>query len=64
MKSSSPTRLSLTDFDISPERGFLSTTDPLGHLSDQPVLNQIAQELPKLLTARQFRHFIQDRTGV
>ena len=64
MKSSGPMRLSLSDFDISPERGFLPTTDPLGHLSDQPVLNQIALELPKLLTARQFRHFIQDRSDV
>ena len=64
MKSSGPMRLSLSDFDISPERGFLPTTDPLGRLSDQPVLNQIALELPKLLTARQFRHFIQDRSDV
>ena len=64
MKPSGPMRLSLSDFDISPERGFLPTTDPLGCLSDQPVLNQVAQELPKLLTARQFRHFIQDRTDV
>lgn len=64
MKPSGPMRLSLSDFDISPERGFLPTTDPLGRLSDQPVLNQVAQELPKLLTARQFRHFIQDRTDV
>jgi indoleamine 2,3-dioxygenase len=64
MKPSGPTRLSLTDFDMSPERGFLPATDPLHQLSDEPILNQIAAELPKFLAARQFRRFIQDRTDV
>jgi indoleamine 2,3-dioxygenase len=64
MKASSPTRLSLTHFDISPERGFLPPTDPLHQLADEPILNQIAAELPKFLAARQFRRFIQDRMDV
>lgn len=64
MKASGPTRLSLTDFDISPERGFLPLTDPLNHLPDEPILSHIGAELPKFLTARQFRRFIQDRTDV
>ena len=56
--------LSLSMFDMSPDRGFLPATDPLECLADEPILNQIGAELPKLLTARQFRHFIQDRKEV
>ena len=59
-----PPPLSLSDFDISPDRGFLPSTDPLVHLPDEPILNQIAAELPKFLTARQFRRFVQDRTDL
>lgn len=56
-----PAPLSLSDFDISPDRGFLPLSDPLIQLPDEPVLNQIAVELPKFLTAQQFRRFVQDR---
>jgi indoleamine 2,3-dioxygenase len=64
MTSSGPGPLSLTDFDISPERGFLPAVDPLDSLAGEPILNQIGADLPKLLTARQFRRFIQDRTDL
>ncbi len=53
--------LSLAAFDISAERGFLPATDPLGHISGEPVLNQIIVELPKLLIARQFRRLSRER---
>lgn len=64
MTTSSHHFLSLSRFEISPERGFLPTTDPLEQLPDETVLNQIGAELPKLLTARQFRHFVQDHHAV
>ncbi len=64
MTTSSQPLLSLSAFDISPERGFLPVTDPLDRLPDEPILNQIAAELPKYLAARQFRHFIQDRLEI
>ncbi len=64
MNASGPPRLSLTDFDISPERGFLPAVDPLDHIADEPILNQLGEELPKLLTARQLRRLIQDRKEI
>lgn len=64
MKASGPPRFSLTDFDISPERGFLPAVDPLDNLVDEPILNQIGEELPKLLTARHLRRLIQDRKEI
>ena len=59
-----PRPLSLSDFEILPERGFLPATDPLSDLPHAPILNQIAGDLPKFLTARKFRHFIHDRRDV
>lgn len=59
-----PAPLSLADFDISSERGFLPAIDPLDSLAGEPILNQIGTDLPKFLTARQFRRFIGDRTDV
>ncbi len=56
--------LLLSAFDISAERGFLPTMDPLEQIPDEPVLNQLGAELPKFLTARQFRQFIQDRKEI
>lgn len=56
--------LSLAAFDLSPERGFLPATDPLEHLPDEPIVNQIGTELPKFLAARHFRQFIQDRLEI
>lgn len=60
MTTSSHEPLSLAQFDLSPERGFLPATDPLAQLPDEPILNQVGAELPKFLTARQFRSFVQD----
>jgi indoleamine 2,3-dioxygenase len=57
-------RLSLADFDISPERGFLPPADPIASLAEEPILSQIGADLPKLLTARQFRRWIQDRAEI
>ncbi|MEQ1793104.1 MAG: hypothetical protein ABL970_02845 [Nitrospira sp.] len=57
MKSITFTPLSLSDYDISPEQGFLQS-DPLEQLPDSPVLNQLGHELPKLLSARKVREFI------
>jgi indoleamine 2,3-dioxygenase len=64
MKASAPTPLSLADFDVSSERGFLPAADPLDSLADEPILSQIGAELPKLLTARQLRHLIHDRAEI
>lgn len=56
--------LLLGAFDISAECGFLPTTDPLAYIPDEAVLNQLGAELSKFLTARQVRHFVQDRKAV
>ena len=48
---------SLSDFDISPEQGFLSP-DPREQVTDCSPLNDLGQKLPKLLTARRVRSFI------
>ena len=52
--------LSLATFDLSPERGFLPATDPLEHLPDEPIVNQIGTELPKFLAARHFRQLLDE----
>jgi indoleamine 2,3-dioxygenase len=62
--SHQPQPLSLSAFDLSAERGFLPMTDPLKDIPDEPVLNQLGADLPKLLTARHFRHVIQDRKEI
>ncbi|MCS6285653.1 MAG: hypothetical protein H8K08_09485 [Nitrospira sp.] len=49
--------LALSDFGVSPDQGFLPP-DPLEQLPDSPMLNQLGQELPKLLSARMVRQFI------
>jgi indoleamine 2,3-dioxygenase len=64
MKPASPMPLSLAEFDISPERGFLPPTDPLENLAEEPILSQIGADLPKLLTARQLRCLILDRKEI
>ena len=51
--------LNLSDYEISPEQGFLPQ-DPLGHLPDSPTLNDLGRELPKLLSARTVRRFIDE----
>jgi len=52
--------LSLSDFGISPERGFLPS-DPCEEVNDCPILIQLGYELPKLLSARQVRRFVDER---
>jgi indoleamine 2,3-dioxygenase len=49
--------LSLSDFEISPEQGFLPQ-DPLEQIVDCAPLNALGRELPKLLSARMVRQFI------
>ena len=57
MRSTNFAPLDLSDYEISPEQGFLPQ-DPLGHLPDSPTLNDLGHELPKLLSARTVRRFI------
>lgn len=57
MKSTTPPLLSLSDYQISSEQGFLPQ-DPLEQLPDSPTLNHLGHELPKLLSARTVRRFI------
>ncbi|MCC6139453.1 MAG: hypothetical protein IT389_02425 [Nitrospira sp.] len=57
MRSSAYTPLVLSDYNISPEQGFLPS-DPLEQLQDSPMLSQLGHELPKLLSARRIRQFI------
>jgi indoleamine 2,3-dioxygenase len=55
--------MSLADFGISPEQGFLPS-DPCETLPDCPTLNQLGHELPKLLSARQVQKFINARPSL
>ena len=64
MTTSDVPPLSLSAFDLSPDRGFLPATDPLEHLPEEPILTQIGAELPKLLSARRVRGVIQDRQDI
>lgn len=57
MTPTNVTPLDLSGYDISPEQGFL-LSDPLEQLPDSPALNQLGHELPKLLSARMVRQFI------
>jgi indoleamine 2,3-dioxygenase len=50
----------LSDYEISPEQGFLPR-DPLEDLPDSPTLTRLGHELPKLLSARMVRRFIDDQ---
>jgi indoleamine 2,3-dioxygenase len=56
-----PSPIALSSFDLSPERGFLPSADPVESIPDEPILNQLSLGLPKLLAARQFRTIIRDR---
>ena len=55
--------LSLAEFGISPERGFLPS-NPCETLLDCPALNHLGHELPKLLSARQVRRFIDEQPAL
>jgi indoleamine 2,3-dioxygenase len=57
MRPTNVTPLNLSDYGISPDQGFLPS-DPLEQLPDSPTLNHLAHELPKLLSARMVRQFI------
>lgn len=63
MSSDTTQSLSLSDFGISPERGFLPP-DPCETLPDCPSLNHLGRELPKLLSARQVRRFIDEQPSL
>jgi len=60
MKSTAFHPLSLSDYEISPERGFLPH-DPCENLPDSTILNQLGHELPKLLSARALRRFVDEQ---
>jgi indoleamine 2,3-dioxygenase len=63
MNSPTSQLLSLADFGISSERGFLPS-DPCETLPDSPELNHLGLELPKLLSARQVRRFIEEQPSL
>lgn len=50
-----------TQYEISEERGFLPVQDPAERLPQFPVLEHLQTELPKLLTARQLRRWINEQ---
>lgn len=57
MRPTNVTPLALSNYGISPEQGFLPS-DPFEQLPDSPGLNHLGHELPKLLSARMVRQFI------
>ncbi len=63
MNSRVPQPLSLADFEISPERGFLPS-DPCETLPDCPTLNHLGREMPKLLSARRVRQCIDEQPSL
>ena len=63
MNSRASQPLSLADFEISPERGFLPS-DPCETLPDCPTLNHLGREMPKLLSARRVRQFIDEHPSL
>ncbi|NOT21561.1 MAG: hypothetical protein HOP22_02395 [Nitrospiraceae bacterium] len=60
MRSTPFVPLSLSDYEISAEQGFLPQ-DPCANLPDCPSLNRLGYELPKLLSARTVRRFIDEQ---
>ncbi|TKB67512.1 MAG: hypothetical protein E8D52_13150 [Nitrospira sp.] len=63
MNSHASQPLSLADFEISPERGFLPS-DPCETLPDSPTLNHLGREMPKLLSARRVRQCIDEQPSL
>jgi indoleamine 2,3-dioxygenase len=57
MRPTNVTPLDLSNYGISPTQGFLPS-DPPEQLPDSPTLNHLAHELPKLLSARMVRQFV------
>ncbi|HSQ91812.1 MAG TPA: hypothetical protein VLM19_06535 [Nitrospiraceae bacterium] len=60
MRSTNFATLDLSDYEISPDHGFLPK-DPLEHLPDLPALTHLGHEMPKLLSARTVRQFIDEQ---
>jgi indoleamine 2,3-dioxygenase len=60
MGSTNFAALNPSDYEVSPEQGFLPQ-DPLSQLPDSPTLNDLGSELPKLLSARTVRRFIDEQ---
>jgi len=60
MKSMHNLPFNLSDYEISPERGFLPE-EPSKDLPDSSMLNFVGEELPKLLVARAVRRFIDEQ---
>jgi indoleamine 2,3-dioxygenase len=60
MRSTNFASLNLSDYKISPDQGFLPK-DPLEALPDLPALNHLGREMPKLLSARTVRRFIDEQ---
>jgi indoleamine 2,3-dioxygenase len=63
MRSTTFHPLSLSDFEVSPEQGFLPQ-DPTENLPNCPTLNELGRELPKLLSARMVRQFINEQRSL
>lgn len=63
MNSSTFQPLSLSNFEVSPEHGFLPS-DPCEVLPECPTLNHLGQELPKLLSTRQVRRFVDEQPSL
>lgn len=63
MRSTSFHPLSLGDYEISREQGFLPT-DPCKQVPESPLLNDLSHELPKLLSARMVRRFIHEQPSL
>ena len=61
MKHATADVLDLTQFDMSEERGFLPDHDPVESLASYPALDHLRTELPKLLAARRFRHWVHEQ---
>jgi indoleamine 2,3-dioxygenase len=57
MKSTPFLPLSLSEYDVSAEQGFLPQ-EPRENLPDCPALNHLGHELPKLLSSRTARRYI------
>ena len=60
MKPTTSILLVLSDYEISPDQGFLPP-NPQENLSDAPVLTQLGHELPKLLSSHSVRRFIDEQ---
>jgi indoleamine 2,3-dioxygenase len=60
MGSTNFAEFNLSEYEMSPEQGFLPR-DPLSQLPGCPILNDLGSELPKLLSARTVRRFIDEQ---